>query len=200
MNSCNQEGCLRLEPPHITVSLGVTSIQGNVEKRKVSNIFIHPGWNKTAYFDTDGDDLAILELESPISDWSDSIKPVCLPDIGRLPDYEKLTRTGSKVEVAGLGLVNSDSPAKTIQHATLELKENKFCQGGMFGVTGDQLCASSPNIIVCPGDSGSGLVISANTLSSDSAFTLVGVTSTGGALCSPRYSQGTFELVPTCVE
>ena len=77
----------------ITISLQ------NVEKHSVSKIFIHPGWNKTAYFDTRGNDLAILELENPITEWTDSVQPACLPVLAQLSDYMEATVMGSEARL-----------------------------------------------------------------------------------------------------
>ena len=87
VNNCRIDGCHRIENDYLTVALGVTSVKQNVEKHSVSKIFIHPGWNKTAYFDTRGNDLAILELKNPITEWTDSVQPACLPDPVQLTDY-----------------------------------------------------------------------------------------------------------------
>ena len=152
-NGCYKKGCLRVEPEDITVSLGVTSIQDNVEKRLVTNIFIHPGWRKNATpFDTSGDDLAIIELKTPIRTWSDMVKPVCLPDINKLAEYENKTKIGSKVEVAGFGATNSwGHLAQTVQHTTLNILPKANCSAGVYGITGDQLCAIGPSSNVCQG-------------------------------------------------
>ena len=168
---CEKQGCLRIEAERnqfgIRVILGLTTIgTSNVKKRKISKIFIHPGWNKTAsVFDTDGNDLAILELASPVTDWSPSVNKICLPDINRLADFEEFIEIGSKVNVFSFGKTGPGvvDVAERLQNTELDILPAENCsaefQGGLFGATGDQLCTIGEKANVCAGDSGSGVVI-----------------------------------------
>lgn len=72
-----------LDPEDVLVFLGRYNLDVKIEKgavqREVSKIVTHPDWNvQNIRYDAD---LSILEL-SAIIDFSDSIRPICLPSSG----------------------------------------------------------------------------------------------------------------------
>ena len=169
----------------ITVYLGVTSVEEKKHSTShdVSRIIIHPGWNKTLSFDHSGNDLALLELKTPITEWSEKIQPVCLPDLDNLEVYDRLVRPKKTVEVFGLGVTRSSDykGADLIQHTKLKLLSKDQCEN-KTSITGDQHCALGDNSNICAGDSGSGLVVQED----GGSYTLIGVASTSAKRCGVK--------------
>ena len=127
----------------ITVFLGVTSVEERIRiSRYVTRIIIQPGWDTELAFDTSGNDLALLELNSAITEWSDKIQPVCLPVPDNIDSYRKFVATGKTLEVSGMGVTrSSEGRADIIQRTVLILLTQAECRKGYFDIKGDQHCA-----------------------------------------------------------
>ncbi|XP_040171443.1 polyserase-2-like [Anopheles arabiensis] len=118
-------------------------------------------------------DLALLMLRT-IVEFGDFVQPICLP---REPDALKGVRTGT---VSGWGLVEDDSPARTLRSATMPVVSYLSClqsDSTLFGpvLYDGMFCAGWENgTNVCNGDSGG--AFAANVNGSWTAFGIVSFT------------------------
>ncbi|KAK3927502.1 Clotting factor C [Frankliniella fusca] len=170
-----------IDPKDLKVSVGsaVRDWEAKVEeaqKRSVSRIFPHPHFRGRRRFYAD--DIALIELESPVT-VNAFILPVCLDWQGnKLGSLKK----GDVGKVVGWGLNADNKPSPYLQSAELPyipfnecvdavpadflpfLNYDKFCAGHIDGAS------------VAPGDSGGGLAFERNGLWYLQGIVSVGVT------------------------
>nr|XP_022905596.1 trypsin-3-like [Onthophagus taurus] len=159
-------------PSDITVNLGSLK-QGLGDKRKVTDIFMHPGYdNKNLRHD-----IAILKIPS-LGNFTNFIKNITLPDSS--------PKAGTNCTVAGWGVTEtSDSGTLHLKYAKVpiistprcrasykdQLKKEMFCAGYLEGGSD-----------ACQGDSGGGLICDQ---------ILTGVVSWGHE-CGEKYYPGVY--------
>ncbi|KAG8434724.1 hypothetical protein GDO86_012901 [Hymenochirus boettgeri] len=175
------------DPALWTAYLGLhdqAQIKGsNVMERKIKNIRAHTGFNDNTY----DNDIAVLELESPVS-FTDFIQPICIPDTSY--DFP----VGKSLWVTGWGaLTEGGTGAQILQKAEIRVINQTECNK----LLDDQLslrmlCAGfiSGGIDACQGDSGGPL----SSVESNSKIYLAGIVSWGEG-CARRNKPGVYTRV-----
>uniref|UniRef100_A0AAV2J5B7 Suppressor of tumorigenicity 14 protein homolog n=1 Tax=Knipowitschia caucasica TaxID=637954 RepID=A0AAV2J5B7_KNICA len=118
-----------------------------VVKRTLKQIIPHPYYNHYT-FDSD---IALMELSSPV-EYSDFIKPICLPS----PQHD--FPTGSTVWITGWGATREGGfAASVLQKAQVRMINQDVCNKLMSGqLTSRMVCAGvlTGGVDACQGDSG----------------------------------------------
>ena len=143
---CPRE-CLRTSPDQLRVHLGVsdrTEAGAEAVSVAVRRIILHPGWDKVQPLNniTQGHDLALLELDTPVkfrfhstkvllsytSSVSDTVWPICLPTKGDAP----LLTTDMEVQVFGFGVREirgaDRSYAEILNETPLNISDHEYCR------------------------------------------------------------------------
>ncbi len=165
----------RAQPGSVNVAAGISNFispsSSDLEQRRsVSSLRVHPGWVSNPAT-VAVDDVAVLELATPLDLSGPAVKAVALPAAGAT--FPAL----ASVSIAGYGL--QDGKASEASGALESMTAQVFWQGECSSANpaiieldnGIELCDSSPTSSVCSGDSGSGLITTNGTP------TLVGVVS-----------------------
>lgn len=135
---------------------------------RVKKLIVHP--NMTQLPPPEHNDIALLELSKDIK-WSNTIRPVCLPD--KNTDRRADDLDGHTVTIAGWGRITEDANAKvtqedTLQKLTVKVLSRSKCQtwyqkelNSTFKLTDSHLCAGSRSGKkgTCLGDSGGSLLL-----------------------------------------
>ena len=166
----------------------LTSTQG--QKRTVSGITIHPGWNPN----TGRDDVAVIRLATPIT----GIAPIRLATTGT----DALERPGRLATVTGWGNTIRQEPGPTagptnfpdrMRIARVPIVADDECQaayqqfGGIFAAT--QICAGRTGLDTCQGDSGGPMFVAV-----PGGYRQIGVTSSGAG-CGATGFPGIYTQV-----
>ncbi|XP_015112608.1 testisin [Diachasma alloeum] len=181
-----------MPPRQLKVTLGEYNLRGPETPASVPtgvrNIVIHPDHKCGKYVD----DIAILELESPIS-WTDSVQPACLPTARGEKGYQGFG--GVNAVAAGWGWLGEDKSkykrADILQKVNINIVENEVCrewyksQGQKTRVVPQQMCAGHEDggRDSCWADSGGPLMVGSHY--GDSTL-VVGVVSSGIGCARPR--------------
>lgn len=166
-----------------------TSIKDGEFDVKVKQIIQHPDYN-SANVDND---FSLLILESAV-EWSDSVKPVCLP--AKLKgDYED-----AEAIVSGWGTTSFGGQlSSTLQEVDVVTMTNSACTSGnsqysSSQITDNMLCAAEKDMNggkdACQGDSGGPLI----TKETDESYSQIGVVSWGSG-CAQADSPGVYSRV-----
>ncbi|XP_034943315.1 serine protease filzig [Chelonus insularis] len=168
---------------------GEFDISGELESRRsvsrnVRRVIVHRAYNPATF----ENDLAILELESPI-EFDAHIVPICMPEDG-------IDFTGKVATVTGWGRVKYNGGVPSVlQEVQVPIIENSVCQD-MFRTAGHSklildsfLCAGYANgqKDSCEGDSGGPLMMERP----DGKWFLVGTVS-HGIKCAAPYLPGVY--------
>ncbi|CAN2388265.1 Transmembrane protease serine, partial [Pristimantis euphronides] len=126
-------------------------------------------------------DIALMKLEKPLN-YSDSIRPVCLPQ------YEQDLPAGSECWVAGWGYTHPDNThmPRSLKEAMVPIISTRKCNSSCIydgDITPRMLCAGylHGKVDACQGDSGGPLVCQ-----TDYTWRLVGVVSWGMGCAEPN--------------
>lgn len=163
-----------LKAESITVLLGAYNISDNSEpcrkEVEVFGIFVHTGWNSDNHQEYNHD-IALLKLETRITEFNPMIIPICLKNSNELSDIQTGTLAGYG-EFNGTRNLSSQIPLKAkvtiISTEWLASKHKMLAQ--FFWL--ESFAAGSETAGVCPGDSGSGFYVH-----SDGRFYLRGLVS-----------------------
>ncbi|XP_075135100.1 transmembrane protease serine 5 [Leptodactylus fuscus] len=154
-----------------------SSIRQQASSSQVEKIIYHQ-----KYHDRTHDyDIALMKLEKPLN-YSDSIRPVCLPQ------YEQDLPAGSECWVSGWGHTHPDNThmPRSLKEAMVPLISTKKCNSSCIydgEITPRMLCAGyiDGKVDACQGDSGGPLVCQ-----TDYTWRLVGVVSWGMGCAEPN--------------
>ncbi|XP_040181956.1 transmembrane protease serine 5 [Rana temporaria] len=126
-------------------------------------------------------DIALMKLDKPLN-YSDSIRPVCLPQ------YDQDLAAGSECWVSGWGYTHPDNThmPRILKEAMLPLISTKKCNSSCIyngDITPRMLCAGylDGKVDACQGDSGGPLVCQ-----TDYTWRLIGVVSWGMGCAEPN--------------
>lgn len=165
-----------------------TNLNQGGEIYNVVRIIEHPEYNKI----TNDNDIALLELEIPISIYYEN-------QIINLPtqtEFESIYRTGNNVLVSGWGAtsINGDVYPEILMKATISFKSHSICQNNYRTtnnvVTNNMICAIGNNTDSCSGDSGGPLY----TIINGKGIQL-GITSWGSFPCANPNLYGVYTNV-----
>ncbi|KAE8594473.1 hypothetical protein XENTR_v10019660 [Xenopus tropicalis] len=139
----------------------------------VIGLFNHPQWNPNNL--ANGFDISLLKLEREV-DYSDTIKPGCLPPAG----YILPNQFGCYV--TGWGYLQTEGPpSATLQQGLLKIVDYATCRRldwWFINVKTSMICAGGDgNVASCYGDSGGPL----NCKNADGVWEVHGVVSFGSA-------------------
>lgn len=114
----------KLSTKYIFAVVGQTDIQDVADDddvlRPISNVILHPDWEKTLYLMAYEADIAIAFLEKSL-EFSKSIAPICLP--GPTDDVPK----NQKGSVAGWGYDERNRLAEKLKIADLFTEKHEVC-------------------------------------------------------------------------
>lgn len=131
-----------LEPDNVLVLIGRHDLEAKIEKgaiqRDVDEIFLHPDWK--AFNEKYDADLAIFVLND-IVEFSNYIRPVCLPD-----DGDVVADSRGKVVGWGLSEANKGLHESTPREASTKALNDSFCY-----TTSPSLSRFSSTRIFCGG-------------------------------------------------
>lgn len=157
-------------------------IDSKVVQRNIKQIIPHPYYNHYTF----DNDIALMELSKPV-EYSDYIKPICLPS----PQH--VFASGSTVWITGWGATREGGFAATVlQKAQVRIINHGVCDKLMSGqLTSRMLCAGilSGGVDACQGDSGGPL-----SFPDGSRMFLAGVVSWGDG-CARRNKPGIYTTV-----
>jgi hypothetical protein len=178
-----------VQPSEVRVKAGVSnsldpSPSDVLEDRQVSSFRIHPYFARTGRLSPD--DVAVLELSSPLDLGGPDAQAVALPNVGA--PYP----VAASAMLAGFG---DDRPRARESGPLVAMRATVPQQGhcgsprarGLLPANGVTFCARSRVSALCDGDSGAGLV------TTGSRPVLIGI-ATGNAKCKPG-NQGLFQYV-----
>ncbi|XP_028839290.1 transmembrane protease serine 13b [Denticeps clupeoides] len=152
----------------------------------VKQIITHENYNP----ETHENDIALLKLNSPVQ-YSDTIKPVCLPA------FDQMLSPGANCSTTGFGTTTEGAATTSLQlmQVFVEIISSKQCNSpGVYNgqITETMLCAGdllNGQKDSCQGDSGGPLVCQ-----KDKKWYLTGVTSWGVG-CGRKYLPGVYTNV-----
>lgn len=151
-------------------------------KRDIKQIIPHPYYNHYTF----DNDIALMEMSKPV-DYSDYIRPICLPS----PQH--IFETGSTVWITGWGATREGGfAASVLQKAQVRMINFDVCNKLMSGqLTSRMLCAGvlTGGVDACQGDSGGPL-----SFPTGSRMFLAGVVSWGDG-CARRNKPGIYTTV-----
>ncbi|XP_053308421.1 transmembrane protease serine 5 [Spea bombifrons] len=150
----------------------------NILVSTVEKIVYHQKYNDRSH----DYDIALMKLQIPLN-YSDSVRPVCLPQYGReIP-------AGTECWVAGWGYTHPDSThvPQSLKEAMVPIISTKKCNSSCIydgDITPRMLCAGylDGKVDACQGDSGGPLVCQI-----DYKWRLVGVVSWGMGCAEPNH-------------
>ncbi|CAD7083719.1 unnamed protein product [Hermetia illucens] len=151
-------------------------------KRGVAAIKRYKGYNPK----TLNNDISLVKLSSRVS-LSDSLRPICLPEVGQ-------SWGGYEAKAVGWGATRyQGKPVSTLHEVTVPIMTNAMCRNTVYGrrITKNMLCAGYVNggKDACQGDSGGPLMVANNSVHS-----LAGIVS-WGAGCAARGKPGVYTRV-----
>ncbi|XP_011494466.1 PREDICTED: serine proteinase stubble-like [Ceratosolen solmsi marchali] len=173
---------------------------------RVKSIIVHPDFECGRWTS----DIALLELSTPV-EWSESVKPACLPPKHGSTDYTFFT--GKNAIAAGWGWLGEDKSvceyqkASILQKVGVNIIEDEVCsqwyasQGKSFRVKYGQMCAGHENggHDACAADSGGPLMFS----SKNKNTMVIGIVSSGIG-CARKRLPGIYtrvsEFIPWIIE
>jgi hypothetical protein len=182
-----------IDTKRLTVYLGKYSLKKfgpGTQDREVSDIFIHPQYNYSVYFN----DIAVLKLKNPV-DITNYVRPCCLWEDGE--EIERIL--GNLGTVVGWGFDEKRQISDTLMQAQMPVvstvnciySNREFFSQFTFEKT---YCAGFRNgTTVCNGDSGGGMVFpKSGTSGHNTVWQIRGIVSVGVALqgqgvCDPRH-------------
>lgn len=140
-------------------SVDLESLKGHERLRKVSRIIKHPKYHQDKVIKQD---LALIILDGSLQ-FSDYIRPICLPD--KLPPTKE--KINKDMTVLGFGsTVESLEPSRYLHFGKMTIISREDCTENIFFALLPEestFCAkSNANGLVCPGDSGGGIVETLN--------------------------------------
>ena len=161
---------------HTTLVAGASDYNGEGPEQQsdqVKSMRIDPSFKAQGGSQPSPDDVAVLELETPLTFGSGAVEPIALAPSGSdLP-------AGTTVELTGYGQrhAGAESPLnEALYSLTTKLVSSSGCGGEAF------LCAATSDGTTCAGDSGSGLTLP------EAPATLIGLVDraepTSGETCS----------------
>ncbi|XP_014271508.1 venom protease [Halyomorpha halys] len=150
------------------------AVEFNIEKT-----IIHPQYSILNY----ANDIALIRLQRDV-DFSDTVKPVCLPqtDALRSSKFE-----GKYPYVIGWGHTTNNGPkSDVLQQVQVPVVENENCTKAykkmQYSITGNQICAGKEGKDSCQADSGGPLL-----LPDAERYYQIGIVSTGYKCGEPDY-------------
>ncbi|CAF4090593.1 unnamed protein product, partial [Adineta steineri] len=179
----------------ITIYAGSNSRWTGTQSRVVSKIIVHPSYNSDTYVD----DVALLQLKTPLDMTDRYVSQICLPSV----DSTTLSTTewpaaNTTVVAVGWGTLSEGGSLPTnLQQVTLQTisRQDSTCSP-LINDWHVQLCAGifGGGKDTCQGDSGGPLMM----FNSNKQWVLVGLTSNGLGCAEAAYS-GIYTRVATFV-
>ncbi|XP_075046656.1 suppressor of tumorigenicity 14 protein [Mixophyes fleayi] len=180
---------LRYSDPNVwTAYLGLhdqaaRTTSKDVVKKKIKRIDANRGFNDFTY----DNDIAMLELESPVS-YTDLIQPICIPE------KTHIFPVGKSIWVTGWGaLAEGGTGAQVLQKAEIRVINQTECNKLLEDqLTVRMICAGyvSGGIDACQGDSGGPL----SSVETNGKVYLAGIVSWGEG-CARRNKPGVYTKV-----
>ncbi|KAJ9579980.1 hypothetical protein L9F63_004363 [Diploptera punctata] len=139
----------------LTVIMGmhdrIAMEKGTVKTSEIDKTIVHENFRSNYLHDTN--DIGLIKLKKPIQ-YTDSIKPVCLPDPAS--DYTNLTGM-----ITGWGrTAQNGKPSRYLRNAGVKIIPQEACKNTTVGekITDTMLCAYEFGTDACQGDSGGPLL------------------------------------------
>ncbi|CAF4331042.1 unnamed protein product, partial [Adineta steineri] len=179
----------------ITIYAGSNSRWTGTQSRVVSKIIVHPSYNSDTYVD----DIALLQLQTPLDMTDRYVSQICLPSVNSsILSTTEWPAANTTVVAVGWGtLSEGGSLPTTLQQVTLQTvsRQDSTCSP-LITDWHVQLCAgvSGGGKDTCQGDSGGPLMM----FNSNKQWVLVGLTSNGLGCAEAAYS-GIYTRVATFV-
>jgi len=158
----------------------------DVHASKIRTIILNPNWDTETY----EADNAILELETPIPEWSDFIMPACIHIKDKVSVPAPNLKSGMEVEIIGMGVEEEGSSITNdyLEHISVAMISNNDCNEyfGQNWILKDMICAGHllGGKDACQGDSGGPLIQTALVEGTPIEW-LVGIVSFGVGCARP---------------
>ncbi|CAF4010081.1 unnamed protein product [Rotaria sordida] len=169
----------------VTIYAGSNKQWFGTQVRTVSQIILHPYYNKTTFIN----DIALLKLASPLNMSDHNVNRICMPLVSStILASVQWPAVDTTVVAVGWGrLSEGGSSATSLQQVTLQTID--YLASTCTSVISDekvQFCAGVPGNTkdACQGDSGGPLMM----FTSSNQWVLVGLTSSGIGCARARYS------------
>ncbi|XP_011497937.1 PREDICTED: transmembrane protease serine 6-like [Ceratosolen solmsi marchali] len=172
----------KIKKKHLSLVLGLHDIRKIKSGLtiKPAEMILHEDFHSDVLHDFN--DIALIKLSHSV-EFTDNIKPVCLPTPGS--NYE-----GHQVKVSGWGRIKSNGGAsRYLRQANLRILPYDLCKQTKIGPHLDEkmLCAYATDTDACQGDSGGPLIFQRD----DEKYETIGIVSWGLG-CAQRGFPGVY--------